>query len=96
MLVDGRILANNNGSGRPKTYSSGTLPTINLSNYKILCHLIDDFIFSGVILLGDDLVQFQPKLEAELVKLLLRVDLPQGLQDRLSFCIAEAEPEEPI
>jgi hypothetical protein len=96
LLVDGRILANNNGSGRPKTYSSGTLPTINLSNYKILCHLIDDFIFSGVILLGDDLVQFQPKLEAELVKLLLRVDLPQGLQDRLSFCIAEAEPEEPI
>jgi hypothetical protein len=57
-----------------------------------MCYLIDDFIFSGVVLLCDDLVQFQAELEAELVKLLLRVDLPQGLKDRLSFSVAEAEP----
>jgi hypothetical protein len=62
--------------------------------HKIFSRLIDNFIFAGVILLGDDLVQFQAKLEAELVKLLLRVDLPQGLQDRLSFIITEQE--EPI
>jgi hypothetical protein len=87
---------NNNGSERPKTLWIRIQNTAcnYLSYYNIICYLIDDFIFSGVVLLGDDLVQFQTELEAELVKLLLRVDLPQGLYKTDYPSLSEAE--EPI